>query len=261
MKSKTLNNYAYLGNNRALAFTYFGRRIILDTRNIQHYSIISHGVYEKGVAWAIEKYLKPGHTMVDIGANIGFFTLLGNHIVGPQGKVYSLEPNPDIFDLMQSSVHVNAFRPRSERLNVAAFNQEGILQLTWSPAKHGGGRLITHDKIKHDEKTAEVPTKTLDSLIKSEDLPVDVIKIDTEGSEFYALQGAQEVLDKSPHCVIITEWNPKFLKARGSSVDEAIDFIAKRFKIIERIIKVDTVERVNPEDLKNIPHTNLILRN
>ncbi|MBL4659630.1 MAG: FkbM family methyltransferase [Alcanivoracaceae bacterium] len=261
MKNTIQNNYAYLGNNRAVTMTYFGRRIMIDTRNIQNYSIITHGVYEKGVAWAIEKYLKPNNTMIDVGANIGFFTLLGNHIVGPKGKVYSLEPNPDIFELMKSSVQINAFRPRSVRLNMAAFNESGTLELTWSAAKHGGGRLRTSEKIKQDEKSAKVQTEPLDKLIKAEDLPVDLIKIDTEGSELYVLQGAREILDKSPNCVIITEWNPNFLKARGSSVDEAIEFIAKRFSIIEKIVKVGEVLKVNPKELKDISHSNLILRN
>ena len=261
MKNTIQNNYAYLGNNRAVTMTYFGRRIMIDTRNIQNYSIITHGVYEKGVAWAIEKYLKPNNTMIDVGANIGFFTLLGNHLVGPKGRVYSLEPNPDIFELMKSSVHINAFRPRSVRLNMAAFNESGTLELTWSAAKHGGGRLRTSEKIKQDEKSAKVQTEPLDKLVKAEDLPVDLIKIDTEGSELYALQGAREILEKSPNCVIITEWNPNFLKARGSSVDEAVEFIAKRFSIIEKIVKVGQVLKVSPEQLKDISHCNLILRN
>lgn len=261
MKNKIQNNYAYLGNNRAVTMTYFGRRIIIDTRNIQNYSIITHGLYEKGVAWAIEKYLKPDNTMIDVGANIGFFTLLGNHIVGPHGKVYSLEPNPDIYELMKSSVQINAFRPRSIRLNMAAFNKEGTLELTWSSSKHGGGRLRTSEKIKLDEKSAEVKLQRLDDLVKEEDLPVDLIKIDTEGSELYVLQGAEKIIENSPNCVIITEWNPNFLRGRGSSVSEAIDFISKRFKIIERIKKVGVVENLKPSQLKDISHCNLILRN
>jgi len=261
MKNKIQNNYAYLGNNRAVTMTYFGRRIMLDTRNIQNYSIITHGIYEKGVAWAIEKYLSPGNTMIDVGANIGFFTLLGNHIVGPHGKVYSLEPNPDIFELMKASVHINAFRPRSVRLNMAAFDKEGTLELTWSAAKHGGGRLRTSDKIKLDEKSAQVELQRLDQLISVDDLPVDLIKIDTEGSELYVLQGAEGILNKSPNCVIISEWNPNFLRGRGSSVSEAIEFISSHFNSIERIVKVGKVEKLKPEQLKNISHCNLILRN
>ncbi len=179
MKKEILNNYAYLGDHRAMAMTYFGRRIILDTRNIQNYSIISHGVYEPAVAWAIEKYLKPGDTMLDVGANIGFFSLLANHIVGPKGKVYSIEPNPEIFEIMSSSIHINAFRPRSERLNMAAFYESGSIELTWSPSKHGGGRLITSDKVKHDKNSAVVPTAKIDDNVAADDLPVNLIKIDT----------------------------------------------------------------------------------
>jgi len=260
MKNNIQNSSVYLGDNKVLTMTCFGRRIIIDTRNIQNYTIITHGIYDRGVTWAIKKYLKPGNTMVDVGANIGFFTLLGNHIVGPKGKVYFLEHNPDIFELMKSSVHINAFRLRSVRLNMAAFNKTGTLELTWNIAKHGGGHLVTTDKAQLNEKTTEVIIEKLDNLIQVEDLPVDLIKIDTEGSELYALQGAREILDKSPKCVIITEWNPKFLRGRGSSVQEAIEFIAKRFSIIEKIIKVGKVQQLNPQQLSTTNHCNLILR-
>lgn len=261
MKKQILNNYAYLGDYRALAMTYFGRRIILDTRNVQNYQIISHGMYEPAVAWAIEENLKSGDTMLDVGANIGFFTLLANHIVGSKGKVYSFEPNPEIFELMSASVFNNAFRPRSERHNVAAFYETGELELTWSSSGHGGGRLRTSERVKSDEKTAMVTTDKIDNLVKPSDLPVQLIKIDTEGSELFALKGAEQVIKNSPDCKIITEWNPGFLRDRGASIEEAVEFVSSRFKHIEKIIKRGEICRIKPEQLFEKGHSNLILSN
>ncbi len=253
-------NYAYLGDHRAVAMTSFNRRIILDTRNIQNYSIITHGVFEKGVAWAIEKHLKPGQTMLDIGANIGFFTLLGCHTVGPKGKVYSFEPNPDVFAMMEQSVHINAFRKRSVQHNVAAFDRVDEIELTWSPAKHGGGRLVTTDQVKLDECSAKIRALPVDDLVDEADLPVSLIKIDTEGSESYALHGAQRILERSPGCVVVTEWNPNFIQARGSSVPQLIDFLRQHFTGVERIVKVGKTEKLTFDALENLQHSNLILK-
>ncbi len=77
----------------------------------------------------------------------------------------------------------------------------------------------------------------------------------------FALKGAMKTLDSSPKCKIITEWNPNFLKARGASVDEAVDLIKAKFSIIERVVKAGKVENLEAKQLFNIHHSNLILRN
>ncbi len=258
--NREIVNYAYLGNFRALALTEDGCRILLDTRNPQHLKIISHGVYEKAVSWAIKEHLKPEQTFVDIGANIGFFTLLGCKIVGPKGKVFALEPNPVIFEMMDSSVFANSFGKRCERKNIAAFNDDGELELTWDSAKHGGGRLVTHDKVTLAENRKAVKLQKLDDILSENDRPISVIKIDTEGSEPFILEGAQQTLKDNPQCVVIAEWSPRFVKSRGYDFEKYVDFLFATFQSIEILQKVGVVRKVNRQELINIKHGNIILK-
>lgn len=253
-------NYAYLGNFKALSVTEDGCRILLDTRNPQHLKIISHGVYEKAVSWAIKKYLQPGQTFVDIGANIGFFTLLGCKIVGPKGKVFALEPNPVIFEMMDSSVFANSFGKRCERKNVAAFNEDGELELTWDSAKHGGGRLVTNEKVSLDENRKVVNLQRLDDILSENDRPISVIKIDTEGSEPFILEGAEQTLKDNPQCVVIAEWSPRFVKSRGYDFEKYLDYLFDTFGSIELLKKVGVTQKVNRKELASTHHGNVVLK-
>ena len=253
-------NYAYLGNNRAVCVTDYGCRILIDTRNKQHLKIISHGVYEKAVGWAINKYLKPGEVFVDVGANIGFFTLLGCKIVGPKGKVYALEPNPVIYDMMDASVFANSFGTRCTTRNIGVFNKDSNMDLTWDDANHGGGRLVTHDQTNMDNNITSVKLKKLDDILSDNDMPVSVIKIDTEGSEPYVLEGAAETLKNNPDCTIIAEWSPRFVKSRSYDFDKYMGFLFDTFNSIELLVKVGVTKQMDRESLKNTFHGNVILK-
>jgi FkbM family methyltransferase len=253
-------NYAYLGNFKAVCVTDYGCRILIDTRNKQHLKIISHGVYEKAVGWAISHYLKSGEVFVDVGANIGFFTLLGCKTVGPKGKVYALEPNPVIYDMMDTSVFANSFGKRCETKNIAAFNKDGELELTWDDAGHGGGRLVTHDKVTLDDNKVMVKLQKLDDILSNNERPISVIKIDTEGSEPYILEGALATIKNNPQCVIIAEWSPRFVKSRGYDFVKYVDFLFETFKSIEVLVKVGVTQKMDRESLIKTHHGNIILK-
>jgi FkbM family methyltransferase len=254
-------NYAYLGNNKAVVVTDFGCRILIDTRNRQHYKIISHGVYEKAVGWAIKQYLAAGEVFVDVGANIGYFTLLGCKIVGPKGKVYALEPNPVIYEMMDTSVFVNSFGKRCLRRNIGVFNKDDTLDLTWDDAKHGGGRIVTHDQTNIDNNITKVKLKKLDDILSKNNKPVSVIKIDTEGCEPYVLEGATQTLKNNPKCTIIAEWSPRFVNGRSYNVEKFMDLLFDKFNSVELLVKVNETIKMDKETLASTHHGNIILRN
>jgi FkbM family methyltransferase len=253
-------NYAYLGNFRAVTLTDYGCRILIDTRNKQHLKIISHGVYEKAVAWAISEHLNSDEVFVDVGANIGYFTLLGCKIVGPKGKVYALEPNPVIYEMMETSVFANSFGKRCETINIAAFKSDGELELTWDSAGHGGGRLVTHDDVILDENKTLVKLQKLDKILENNNEKISVIKIDTEGSEPFILEGATHILENNPDCTIIAEWSPRFVKSRGYDFDKYVDYLYDTFESIELLAKVGVANKIDKQKLINTRHGNIILK-
>lgn len=253
-------NYAYLGNFKGVAVTYYGARILLDTRNMQHFMLITHGAYEKGISWAIEENLKKEETMIDVGANIGFFTMLGCHIVGPKGKVIAMEPNPEIFHMLEESLFANAYRPRCDWHNIAAFNTEGKMDFTWETGRHGGGRVITPSIKRIGDNQRSVRTARIDDLVSPDRYPISLIKIDTEGSEPYVLEGAENTIRNNPNCTVIMEFSSTMIKDRDYSVDKALALIDAHFNNIERIDGIKKTTKISIDDLRKVRHTNIILR-
>ncbi len=186
-----------------LGLTYFGRRILLNTRNIRTYSVITHGKLEPAICFLFEKHIKLGDIVVDVGANIGFLTLLACHIVGPKGYVYSYEPNPDVFNLLSDSRDINAFLKRSTCQNLAIYSKSDEVTLTWNSHRDGSGRIVTKTMSGLAEKHAVVKAEPLDKLLKNQ--KIDFIKIDTEGSEPQVLLGAEQTIKNNPNIKIILE--------------------------------------------------------
>ncbi len=240
--------------------TYYGCRLLIDTRNIQHMRIISHGCYEPAVAWAIEENLKPGGRMIDVGTNLGYFTLLGCKIVGGQGHVIGFEANPRIYEMMSSSVFANAFRSRCETVNHAVFNENKTFEFTWDSAGHGGGRLVNKENQNLEQNTAAVEAVRLDDFLTGENRKLDLMKIDTEGSDPFVLDGAQQVLKENPGAVVIMEWSPRFMEARGYPLEQAIALIQSLARKVYHIPKIGVLNQVSAENLKQIHHGNLLLK-
>ncbi len=253
-------NYAYLGEYKALVVTYFGCRLLIDTRNVQHMRIISHGCYEPAVAWAIEKYLPKSGRMIDVGTNLGYFTLLGCKQVGHKGHVIGFEANPIIYEMMASSIFANAFRSRCKTFNNAVFNESKSFEFTWDSAGHGGGRIVNKENQNLDQNVAEVKAVTLDDFLEGDDRKFDLMKIDTEGSDPFVLDGAKQVIKENPGATIILEWSPRFMEARGFPVNQAVDLIESFAKEIFHLNKIGSLESVVSSELKNIHHGNLLLK-
>jgi FkbM family methyltransferase len=257
---RSVVDYAYLGNNKALVMTYYGCRLLIDTRNIQHMRIISHGCYEPAVAWAIEEHLKPKGHMIDVGTNLGYFTMLGCKIVGGQGQVIGFEANPNIFGMMSSSIFANSFRTRCKTINHAVFKENRTFEFTWDSAGHGGGRIVNKENQNLEKNTASIEAVRLDDFLTGEDRRIDLMKIDTEGSDPFVLDGAQQVLKENPGATIIMEWSPRFMEARGYPLDQAVDLIQSISKKVFHIPKIGVLNRVSSEQLKSIHHGNLLLK-
>lgn len=161
------------------------------------------GSYEPHVAAAFEKLLAHGDYVVDVGANIGFFSLLAAHLVGPSGSVLAIEPNPRNARLLEMSRRANGFE-NITILQVAASDRLGLLALysggsngTTAPTPESGADLLSATSV------AALP---LDRLVDT-DRKVSLIKLDVEGAEGLALRGAGALLSRDrPH--VVSEFNP-----------------------------------------------------
>jgi len=181
-------------------------------------NLIETKLYEPHVTAFLKEHLQEGMTFVDVGANIGFFTLTGATKVGKTGKVIAVECNPRNCELIYMSLHQNGF----DQVTVYPFavgDTQKLMSFSW-----GFSNGFVTELGQDEEAAFIVQAVTLDSLLKNESR-VDVIKMDIEGSEPKAWQGMQETIAKHQP-VLLMEFFPALQeRVSATKADELLDRI------------------------------------
>ncbi len=166
------------------------------------------------------KNLKAGQTLLDIGANIGYYSLVASKILGEDGKIIAIEPESSNFELLAHNIENNQLS------NVEAFNV-GLGQTTesidffTSPQNRGDHRAFDFDG---DREKTSIKIINGDELVK--DQPINFIKIDTQGFEYEIIRGLKHTISKNRQGLkMILEFWPFALRQNGASADSLLDEI------------------------------------
>ena len=171
--------------------------------------IIRDGYWEPHVEQVIRRVLAPGSVIVDVGANVGWFAALASSIVGADGHVYAIEPNPDNARLIAHTINRNKLS--NVHLVPLAFSDSTGFSTFRSAMGSNGGFLNLDEPSSIDPGVTIVPTMRFDEL----DVPrVDVIKIDVEGAEPIVFRGAAATIERD-HPVIIFEFSCEMTERVG----------------------------------------------
>ncbi len=180
-------------------------------------------LYEPDVTHAMMRILRPGDTMIDVGVNAGFFTILGGRLVGPEGRVIGLEPDPRSLERLPARLQENGL-DHATILPVAASDRTGSVTFHLNTDNSGGSALwdpaLDPNNVRStaDRRTVQVQSVMLDDLIpRLGDRVPRLIKIDTEGAEHAVLSGALRLLRQRPRPFVIAELHGFGLERRGSS--------------------------------------------
>ncbi|NLD77705.1 MAG: FkbM family methyltransferase [Acidimicrobiales bacterium] len=162
----------------------------------------SDGSNELPVQLAIASRLRPGAVFFDVGANVGFFSVLGARVVGDSGRVEAFEAVP----ANAACVEANARRNRFEQVRVhavAAGSEPG--RATLNLAVHPGGAMLASAGVPPDSSgTIDVPVVVLDDLVEAGELPVpDLVKIDVEGAEEAVVAGLRRTIEAHHPALVI----------------------------------------------------------
>lgn len=171
------------------------------------------GEYEPVVSRTIRRQLKPGAVFVDVGANYGWHSLGAARTVGAGGQVIAIEPNPRNAGLLRQSAAANGF----SHLKVVAAAVGDTVGFGALETDGSNGRIVAIDAEIMEAVACSfvVPLQRLDDIMENQGDPhVDVLKIDVEGFELAAIQGAGRVLERD-RPVIVTEFFPRALLATG----------------------------------------------
>jgi FkbM family methyltransferase len=168
--------------------------------------------FEPEIRAALERWVRPGDTVADIGANIGYFTARLARAVGAQGVVHAFEPEPSNFALLEGNLRRNGLR--QVRLHAIALGAEpGRAELHTSEFNGGMHRL--YDSVCCSGPALAVAVERLDDVLAGVEL--DLIKIDVEGYEPQVLAGARACLRASPHLKIVSEYCVPSMLEAGTS--------------------------------------------
>lgn len=171
-------------------------------------------IRERDESAMLGRCIRTGSRVVDIGANIGYFTAIMARIAGPLGHVDAIEPDALNYAYLVKAV---AAIPWVTTYHAAISDYDGVIDL-----HHSDDLNVDHRAYPCGEtrKTFPVPSFSLDSLTK--DTKVDFIKMDIQGYEATALRGMKKTLSRNPDCRILMELWPYGLKLAGSSSGELV---------------------------------------
>lgn len=206
--------------------------------------------------------LKPGQTVLDIGANVGLVALPMAKAVGERGQVIAFEPGPRAFRFLQLNRDLNSLA-QLKLENVAVADKEGQAELLVAMTGESDNRL-GHVHAADTRYRGRVRTITIDGYLKGR--PVDFIKMDVQGSEYVALLGMQETVRASPGVQIVMEYGPGWLESAGVAFGDFFDLIdrlgLKTFDIVDdvRPVPVDRAWIARNIDGQDRVATNLLLR-
>jgi len=170
----------------------------------------------------LDRFCRPGMHAVDVGANVGFYTLQMAKRVGDGGHVYAFEPDAGNLASLRRNVQLNGFEKRVECEGSAVGASAGSVPLYRSASHHGDHRVFASDGRAPDDT---VKMASLDAYFTA-GFAVDLVKIDVQGAELEVLRGMERVLRENPRCVLLLEINSAANMPSGSSPGDVIDVLA-----------------------------------
>lgn len=215
--------------------TVHGFKMCVHQRRDEISNVIAKtGEYEPTISAAILGSLAPGDTAVDVGAHIGFHTMLMAQAVGPTGRVHAFEPVPDNVALLRRNVQLNGFDHVTVHPVAAWDGSVDSLDLNFQPELTGG-----HSALAREGRKLRVDAAAVQALVPQR--PVRFAKIDVEGAETQAIAGMTELIAGSPGITVLTEYFERLLDESGTEHSLLFSALAELGLTPKRVIDGDEV--------------------
>ncbi len=195
-------------------------RLEVDPMSIGGRKIIA-GSYEPEMTRVVSSYLRPGDTFIDLGANLGYFSVLGARLVGPRGCVIAVEPQSRLQELLMRNLQLNeCYNARLVQAVVSAERGEATLHLT-ADTNSGGSSL--YRPTRYRLATERVRSWTFEDLVDRVGADtVHLVKIDIEGAEYDVLMSSGALLRSGRLRVLAVDFHESILQRRGLSSEPVV---------------------------------------
>ena len=214
-----------------VASTLFGSKIAGDSRDIVQQYIYYFGVWEPNLTRWVLRNLAPGDVFIDVGANVGYYSLLASQRVGERGSVVAIEASPTTFQTLRHNLALNS-ADNVRVVNVAVYHSKTVMKLFRGTEYEIGRATIMDDECLKQgfEIECEVNAEPLGAILQSEEMQnARLIKIDVEGAEWAAVQGILPILDSTRSDLeIIMEVDPKYMRQPGNQPADLLTVMSDR---------------------------------
>lgn len=198
--------------------TAFGSLLTHPQDNGVGASIRQTGTWEPGLGRFLGQALRPGMNAIDIGAHIGYFTLLMARAAGDTGRILAIEPDSENFPILRANVERNRLA-NVELLPVAASDGPGLVVISHDPRNQGASTGV---RSMAGWTSTPAQAVALDDLLDPE-TPVDLVKIDAEGMDHLAVRGLRDTIARW-RPLISVEFNPGWINALGEEPECILRF-------------------------------------
>ncbi len=219
------------------------------------------GIYEIDNTKILMKYVKKDQIVIDLGAHIGYYTLMMAKLVGPNGKVFAFEPEPRNLELLRKNIVENGYK------NVivvpkAVSNKEEDCILYVGQKSFGANRIFKPEKTNSQEfKEIRTQTIKLDNYFNENSLlkKISFVKMDIEGSERKALEGMEDILSANNELKILTEINKDALEDNNSNYKKMLKYLEEFSFGFFIQGKNDEYERIMMDDFEKVLSDNTMM--
>lgn len=171
------------------------------------------GVWEPQTTKIVKAKVKSGDVCIDVGASVGYFTLLFSRLVGPKGRVFAFEPTPNQIPYLLENIRKNGYKDRVTVHAVGAWDKTGTVQLPVNASVQYPVKCVALDDVM-DEENVEA---------------VNFIKIDVDGPDTKVLKGLVKTFERSPNLKMVVEYYPQYIKDAGDDPKEFVSILKKYF--------------------------------
>jgi len=237
-------NYKILENLDVSQIDIFGYKMLLDKYDTNAYSLVKTS--RNNELKIIKEIIKEGDTVIDVGANIGYYTLFFRSLVGDKGKIIAFEPEKNNFAILKKNVEINNFK-NIELYNYALGSENKKVKMILSD-KIGEHRIyneksshisVNSDSTNENTKLIEVNVVKLDDYVKT----ADFVKFDAEGYEIEILKGMPNLLKQN--ISLFSDFYVKLLK-KNNKPDDFFDILSENkfefFDVRDNMKKTDKIK-------------------
>lgn len=211
-----MNQPIYLGSHRLFLTTLHGGKLLCPSDDLSvSLELAANGTFETPLTQYFLQHVKPGQTVVDLGAHIGYFSVLLGRLIGPAGKLFAYEAHPRAFAFLMDNLSINDLHDRARAYHRAVYSSETTLPFYASKRFLGSSSIQKHSEAYFRHHTDEIETIPIETVVLDRhlhELPsIDFLKMDVEGSEYQAFSGMEQMLRQGKVKTVVFEVNRSLL--------------------------------------------------